>query len=268
MSLIQHAKAVEALTRALRPLSKGKELSDVKLLDTLRKVLKAAHSVPFAELISELERQSTEIDQRIAHTLEQRRELLLRSARDAKVPHMRFTNYDQIGAFKVTYKGKKVQLYVGSEALKELEETDGSKLFDVIQKEAEALDCQALSREELFLTLKDALRLVPAQGRQPDGWVPVRNLYPYVVLARQARSKRFLEKPEPSRFQGYSTAQFVYDLARFGREGWSFGNEILRTMTPNMATIREGKAMMLPSFETVEGPGPQLAVLRIDKKEA
>lgn len=267
MSFTQYHKVVGTLARALNAVGKKTNLSELQRADIIKKALKAARAVAFNDLISQLEQQSEELDRGIEETLKQRREDLLRAARDENVPHKRFTDFDRVSVFKITYKGRKVRLHIGSELLRILEEVDGRKLFEAIQKEASKLESEPFSREEYFEALKIAFSIARSKGQQKDGAVAVKTLYPYVVLARHTQIKQFLNSPGLKRFQEYSTAQFVYDLARFGRKGWSFGNEVISTQTPNMATISAGKTMTLPILDSVEGSSKPFATLMIKKKE-
>lgn len=61
----------------------------------------------------------------------------------------------------------------------------------------------------------------------------------------------------------YSSAQFVFDLARYGRSSWACGEYVLRTQTPNMNTVAAKKAVTLPDLDTVDKLGPQFAVLKV-----
>ena len=266
--LASSARAVDSLSRAIKEAMKSKDTSDIDRVVTLRKALKFARELPLSDLIAEVERTITQAEERIAAGLNERREQLLKAARDAAIPHKRFTEFDQVGVFKVTYKGKRVRLHLGSELAVEFDETDGRRVLDRIQAEKSALDRVPFSREEFFRMVKTALQLARAEGHQGDGGVPIRLLYPFLVLARQARSKEFLDAPKSRQFTEYPMVQFVYDLARFGRGGWALGTESLRTTGPNMATIQQGKAVMLPLLDSLDGTPTQLAVLRLERKEA
>ena len=93
------------------------------------------------------------------------------------------------------------------------------------------------------------MALAKAQGQARDGKVPIRRLYPLVVLVRQSQNERFVKRPEQKSSRNYPIAQFVYDLARFGQEGWIMQDERLSTQTPNMASIQKGTTVMLPSLD-------------------
>ena len=98
-----------------------------------------------------------------------------------------------------------------------------------------------------------------------EGWVAIRSFYTYAVLLRHLHFEEFTKKPERNKFRKYSPAQFVYDLARFGAKGWSVKNEMLRSRTPNMATVAAGKTMIVPDLKSAEGFGDQVSVMRIEK---
>jgi hypothetical protein len=110
--------------------------------------------------------------------------------------------------------------------------------------------------------------LAKITGQDQNGSVAIRTLYPLVVLVRQSRSEAFLKKPDSRTFKDYPLTQFLYDLARFGRDGWRCGEEILRTQTPNMATISQGKTLMLPGLDAQDGGNHRIALLWIEKREA
>ena len=61
-------------------------------------------------------------------------------------------------------------------------------------------------------------------------------------------------------------AQFVYDLARFGRDGWKTDRgERLCNQPPNMASIAKGTTVTLPSLDGDGSGGPQLGAVWVDK---
>jgi len=77
-----------------------------------------------------------------------------------------------------------------------------------------------------------------------------------------------VNKPSTRSFRGYSSAQFVFDLARFGRKDWSSGDETLRGQTPNMNTAAAGKSLTLPNLDELDKLGHQFALVRIEKDTA
>lgn len=257
---------LKRLAEGLRKIhTPNRPLSDTQLIDALSKSITAVKSFDLTGLLAALEKEARDLSARIQSTIEQRRQNLLGAARAAGLPHKRFGEFDRIGPFKVTYRGEKVCLELGSELAWELEQTDGEKLFDAIRQRLRTLEEQQFVRDDFFRTLKIALRLARDDGHEKDGWVPVRPLHAYVVVARNLQSAAFLQKPTAKTFHDYSTAQFVYDLARFGKNGWSCGDETLRSQTPNMRTVVAGKTITLPSLDGLDVAGEQFAKLRIAK---
>ncbi|GAB6064266.1 hypothetical protein [Deferrisoma palaeochoriense] len=266
MELKAQYQDFKKLTQILGKLCGRKELPDEKRIATLRSAIVAAQKLSLDGLLADLESELSDLERRINEHLTSRRERLLLAAREARVPHKRFGQYDRVGVFKVSYKGMKVRLEVGSEKVCEFAEGDGEKIFGRIQEEAAALEREPFSREGFLRTIKDACRIARERGQERDGWVQVRVLHGYVALLRHLQFEDFMKTPVAKKFRDYSSAQFAYDLARFGRSGWSLGDDMLRTMTPNMATVSAGKAITLPNLESVDTLGPQFAVLRVEKK--
>jgi hypothetical protein len=267
MDLKQITKDLQRLVGGLRKIHTSKRpLTDEQRVTILHDAAAAAKGMALDALISWLEQETREAEGRLQVAIERRRESLLLAARNENVHHKRFGEYDRVELFKVSYRGKKVRLELGSEPVCEFEEADGERILERIQQESERLEKEPFSRDEFFRTMKDAIRMARARGLERDGWVSVRTLFAYVMLLRNLGFEDFVRRPGSRSFRDYSTAQFVYDLARFGRGGWSLGDEILRAMTPNMATVAAGKAMTLPDLDSLETLGPQFAVLRIENK--
>ena len=65
-----------------------------------------------------------------------------------------------------------------------------------------------------FQSIKDTIGFARVRGQYHDGKVPIRELYPLVVLVRQSYDSGFLMHPDSKSFSDYSMAQFVYDFAR------------------------------------------------------
>lgn len=178
---------------------------------------------------------------------QRRREDLRRFAEEVNWVVTRMERFDYVGCFKVSYKQERVTVDVGSEMHGRIDVVDGSELFQYLDQTRKDLDGINFNRELFFRTLKFAISLARIQGRDSDGGkVPVRILYPLVVLVRQSLDERFFKLPIQKSFIDYSTARFVYDIARFGQGSWSVGDERLRTQTPNMETIAKGESMTLP----------------------
>ena len=174
---------------------------------------------------------------------------MLRSAKKYGWAAKRLANSDVVGCFRIEYKAARATVHLGSERLDAFDEADGTHLFARIEEAKTGLDGFPFEREGFFRSLKEAMALAKAQGQARDGKVPIRRLYPLVVLVRQSQDERFVKQPEQKSFRNYSMAQFVYDLARFGKDGWIIQDERLSTQTPNMASIQRGTTVRLPPLD-------------------
>lgn len=218
---------------------------------------------------AEVEAESRTLAEALESQLSSRREELLREAKSQGIPYRRYEGYDRVGPFKLTYSGKKkLRVELGSEWVEDLEEPRGAELFQKIMALQKQLESRPFDREVFFKQLKTAYRLASEGAADGDGWVPVRRVYACLSLVRNSQVEAFLQQPEKKHFEEYSTVAFVYDLARFGKDSWSSGQDSVQTRTPNMATLSaKGKSFTLPNLVEAEGNGPQLAVLRIRPRE-
>ena len=258
-------KALTKVKTAANALSKVKDPGLTETLSLVEKMITALRGARIDGVLQELELHRTELARDIDATLARRREDLHQAAKSAGWKARTLQNYDHVGFFRVEYKKDKVTLQIGSEKLKAFDEVDGQKVFSRIMEARTALESFPFERDAFFGTIKNALRLATIGGTHPQGKVPVREVYPLVVLVRQSQDKGFMKLPCQRNFGDYSICQFVYDLARFGKDGWGIGNgESLRSRTPNMSTIDGGKAITLPVLEG-EGRGTQFATLWIEK---
>ncbi|MGB9616796.1 MAG: hypothetical protein ACPL7J_05690 [Desulfomonilaceae bacterium] len=267
MDISKVVKDINRLNLAMKKLVSPKTVSDFEKVEQLKKALQEVRNVSIEELSSYLEQTLQQTQEVINRSLEERRETLLLSAREENLQCKRFGDYDRVDIFKVSYKGKKVRLEVGSESVCDFEESDGAKVLARIQEERRKLEESPFSRERFFQILQYAWLVAQREKKDTDGWAPVRLLHAYVAMLRNLDSDKFLKDPSPKKAQPYSTAQFVFDLARFGRHGWTCGEYVLRSQTPNMNTVAAKKALTLPDLEAVDRLGPQLAVLKIKKAE-
>ena len=259
-------RALGKARKTLAPLSNPVETSPTEAMSALAKAISALRAIRLESVLSDLDRQHAALILRWDEAFKRRRDDLARSARAAGWAVKRLRRYDFVGCFQVNYKQERVTLRVGSEVLTTLNEVDGFTLFSRIQEAKKQLDGFPFSRPDFFQSLKDAIRLARLQERDRDGKVPIRKLYPLLVLVRQSRDERFMEHPVLKSFTEYSMPQFVYDLARFGREGWKTDRgERLCNQPPNMASIDKGLTITLPSFNGDGSGGPQLGAVWIDK---
>lgn len=259
-------RELQVCVQTLRRLTeKGLSIFDREAL--LMKALSASRTLESPPLVAMFEKLKAESSGVIAEALGTRRESLLKAAQTAGLPTKRLQEYDRVGPFKVLYKGRKIRLDLGSETAAEVEVADGEEALNLIRKELSALGKDPFDRGAFFKSLRAAYRMIRDAGGTRDGWAPVRSLYACTALTRQMLSEDFMKNPGDKSFRPYSSAQFVYDLAQFGREGWIFDDEILRSQTPNMVSVASGKTMSYPNTESAEGPGNPIAVIRIEKRE-
>ena len=205
------------------------------------------------------------LERSVDEQLGRRREDLLHAAQRAGCRAERRQDYDHVDCFRVDYRRTRVNLKLGSEKWGAFDETDGRRIFDRIREARTALDAVPFSRDGFFDTVQAAIRTAAAKRIGRDGKVPIRRLYPLVVIERQLGDSRFLKEPSARRFDDYSMCQFIYDLARFGASGWSTPRgERLSSQTPSMREVAADRAVTLPVLEGTR-PGAQIAVLWIDK---
>lgn len=217
--------------------------------------------------IRHLDDEQAEHVRRREAALERRREHLARSAKTADWVVKRRKHYDFVDCFRVDYKKERVTISLGSEKLETSEEVNGEQLFSHLFAIRKELDEFPFDRLDFFQTLKDAIRLAVTLGRDRDGRVPIRDLYPLVTLVRQGRNERFLKKPDSKSFAEYPMAQFAYDLARFEHGGSTTGRgERLSNQPPNMADIASRKAVTLPVLGGRGGDGVQLGSIWIERE--
>ena len=259
-------KALDRARRTVNVLVKAQDTSPSARISDLGKAIAALRELEVARVLSDLNRQHAELVETRDNALKLRRENLARSASEAGWAVKRLKEYDFVGGFQVSYKLERVTLRLGSELLTTFDEPDGASLFSRLQEEKSKLEGFPFARQDFIESLKDAIHLARRQGKDRDGKVPIRTLYPLLVLARQGRDERFIKRPGSKSFTEYSMAQFVYDLARFGRDGWKTDRgERLCNQPPNMASIAKGATVTLPSLEGDGSGGPQLGSVWIDR---
>lgn len=256
-------RAVRAWTKASGPGTAAELPLFAKSVDALREVRSLDD-----DLLGVLDQRRAELARRVDEQLERRREDLLNAAQEAGRRALRRQDYDHVDCFRITYSRVRVTLELGSEKWGAFKETDGRVVFNRVMEARSELDSFPFSRDEFFETIKGAIGTARAKEPARDGRVPIRKLYPLVVVERQLRNQAFMKQPSASRFSDYSICQFIYDLARFGKSGWlSSHGERLCSRTPNMRTIATRGAVTLP---VLDRPGTgvqsqQIAALWIDK---
>ena len=133
MSFASYIKSLEALLRAIKPLAQNTDMSDMEREAALDKALSAAKVLDVNAIVVELQSQIDTAKHTLETALTRRREELHIAAKVNGVPNKRFSEYDFIGPFKISFKGRKVQIDVGSERVAEIQEPDGARLFEIIK---------------------------------------------------------------------------------------------------------------------------------------
>ena len=266
-SMSDTLKTLERACKQIAAVVKRQGISLNEAISVRDKAIAALQTLIDATLPKLKQERDSLIDHR-AVVFQRRRECLRRFAEEANWVVTRRESYDYVGCFKVSYRQERVTVDVGSEMHERIDEVDGSKLFKYLDQTRSDLDGINFDRELFFRTLKDAISLARIRGLDRDGKVPIRKLYPVIVLVRQSLDDRFLKLPVQKYFSEYSTAQFVYDIARFGRHSWSVGSERLATQPPNMDTVKRGGSMTLPWIDEHKRRNTQIGALWITRHNA
>lgn len=265
-SLPDVLRTLERVRKTLAPLAKAGDMSPADRNSALNKAIDALREIESGRVLSVLEHKRSELVRSREEAVKHRRENLARSAKEAGWPIKRLQAHDFVGCFEVSYKSERVTLRLGSELLANFNEPDGARLFSRLQEEKSKIDGFPFARTDFIESMKDAIHLARRQEKDRDGKVPIRKLYPLFVLIRQSRDDQFIKRPGTASFTEYPMPQFVYDLARFGQDGWKTDQgERLRTHTPNMASIAEGATVTLPSLDGDGSGGPQVGTIWIDR---
>lgn len=261
MTLSAVIGALDRAKRTLAPTMKSMKPNQAMSITSVDKAITALR--PLSKIFSDLEQHRVDLDREHQTALANRREDLLKTARDAQWSVARRGSYDFVGCFRVNYRNDRVTLRIGSEELTHFDETDGKGLFSRLVKEKEDLDTFPFVRSDFFRSIRGSIDLARSQNRHRDGKVPIRQLYPLVVLTRHSLDNVFIKRPLKKFFTEYSMAQFVYDLARFGKVSWKEDGYRLRTRTPNMDS--SGQSVTLPLLDRAGSDGHLVGVIWIER---
>ena len=264
-------KVLAKVTRALTALAKAVKTDPLQAYSARGKVVAALRDLDtrLDGWIRHLDgEQAVHVREREA-ALERRREDLRRSAETVGWRVLRRRDYDIVDCFRVDYKKERVTVRLGSERLDAFDEVDGKGLLSRLRAAREALDRFPFDRLGFLQDLKDAIGVAGALRRDRNGRVPIRKLYPLVALVRQTGNERFLKKPDSTTYADYPMTQFVYDFARFGREGWKTDRgERISNQPPNMATVAKGASVTLPVLDGRDADGVQLGSIWIERSRS
>ena len=265
-------KVLGKVTRALTPLTKTTKLDPGQAFSARGKAVVALRDLDtrLDGWIRDLKgEQDVHVREREV-ALERRRQDLRRSAEALGWRVLRRQDYDIVDCFRVDYKKARVTVRLGSERLDAFDEVDGRQLHSRLRAARETLDNVPFDRLGFFQVLKDAIGVAGALRRgDRNGRVPIRKLYPLVALVRQAGNERFLKRPDSKTYADYPMTQFVYDFARFGREGWRTEHgERVSNQPPNMATEAKGASVTLPVLDGRDAEGVKLGSICIERSHS
>ena len=264
-------KVLGKVTRALTALAKAAKADPEQAYSARERVVAALRDLD-ARLdgwVRHLDgEQAAHVREREA-ALDRRREDLRRAAEEVGWRVLRRRDYDLVDCFRVDYKNHRVTVRLGSERVDAFDEVDGKRLLARLRAAREALDRAPFDRLGFLQHLKDAVGVAGALRRDRNGRVPIRKLYPLVVLVRQIQNERFLKRPDSKTYADYPMTQFIYDFARFGREGWKTERgERVSNQPPNMATVAKGASVTLPVLDGRDTDGVQLGSIWIERSRS
>lgn len=256
------AKTIDRLSKTLAKWVKhqGGKAEDVLVI--AEKAVEDCKAIDFDAAQSAIERAHETLVKELSDSLGKRREELEKTAQTTGVPFKRSANSDQFDLLRLEYKREKVIVFIGSEKYKELAVADGAKLCENLRAELQKLRRPNYSRESFLRTLRLAIALAREAGKSKEGKSKVRDLFPFFVVALQMSSSDFVKKPSKNAFREYSMAEFAFELARFGEDGWQCGNQAIRSQGPNMGSQKE--ALMLPRKPGTTGAADQVLSLWVD----
>lgn len=269
--------SLEQTAKAFKVLNLSASVDDVGQLDRVEACMEALKTLPDAagwEAIQEqLSREAATRKQAVHEAEKDRREQLLLAAEGAGVKNKRYGDYDRIGILKIEYRGSKVRFILGSERIDEIAEANGERLFAHVQMLHKQLETNRTARARFAAQLLAAFRLAKIQSsNREDGRVLIRSIHAMMVLVRTAESERFHSSPASRNLEDYPITQFLYDLAKFGDEGWAFDDPVdsrikwrFTGQTPNMNTSFSRKSVMLPGLRGPEDIGEPIAFVRIER---
>lgn len=261
-------KVLGKVTRSLTALAKATKVDPGQAFSARNKAVAALRDLDtrLDGWIRDLDTEQAAHARQREAALERRREDLRRSAEAVGWKVLRRGDYDIVDCFRVDYKKDRVTVRLGSERLDAFDEVDGKGLLSRLRAAREALDRVPFDRLQFLQDLKGAIGVAGVLGRDRNGKVPIRKLYPFVALIRQTGNARFLKRPDSKTYADYPMTQFVYDFARFGRQGWKTERgERISNQPPNMADVAKGASVTLPVLGGQDTDGVQLGSIQIER---
>ncbi len=249
------ASAVAAATKATT--EAGSDAA--KELDA---ALELATQLDWTALVQRLKNARDEERSKRDTALQSRREKLLVSARAAGEPFSDGTRVVRVGVFRVEFEGELAVVSLGGIEVERTKESDGERLFKRLKELRAALEQSPFNRAELFKHMQASYATCRRAG-SPDEFVSIRDLHRELVLERARNSEAFRKRPEPKNVPSYPPHQFVFDLARFQREGFTVGDARIFTTTPSMR--ESAGTVFIPNLDhplVSETPAARLAIKR------
>jgi hypothetical protein len=235
------ASLLGKLAKALAAAVKSRAFGRAEYAKQIEAASKLAGQINWPEVKANLDREAGVVRERNEANLGSRREKLLQAASAAQWALQQGSQFDLIDIFHVFYEGGSVVVKLGGVLLERIPETDGGKVFARLQQLRTGLEQTPFNREGFFSLLKGAHAICRRAQPGDDEFVPVRELHREMILERARSSDLFRKSGELKNISPYTLPQFIFDLARFIRDGAVVGNERIMTHAPAM---RESKEMI------------------------
>ena len=241
------AGAIQRLGKVLVAAVKSRAFGRTDYAKQIEEASRLASQIDWAALKGTIEREASEVRERMETNLQSRREKLHQAAGAGQWHAQIGGQYDRIDIFQVEYEGATAVVKLGGVPCERVKEVEGEKLFARLKQLKAGLEKSPFQREVFFRQLKGAYGTCCRTSGTGDEFVPLREVHREMVLERARGSERFRKSGEAKSIEGYSLAQFVFDLARFVREGVTVGEERVVMPTPSMRESRE--AIHIPNLE-------------------
>lgn len=235
------ASLLNKLAKALAAAVKSRAFERPEYAKQIEEASKLAGQINWNDVKANIDREASVVRERNEANLTSRREKLLQAASAAQWAAQQGSQIDLIDIFQVVYEGAIVVVKLGGVPLERIQETDGEKVFARIRQLRTGLDQNPFHRESFFKLLKAAHAICRRTQLGGDEFVPVRELHREMVLERARSSDLFRKNADLKNIDPYPLTQFIFDLARFTRDGAILGTERIMTQTPAM---RESKEMI------------------------
>jgi hypothetical protein len=255
------AATLQKLCKVLGTAIKSRAFGKPQFAKEIQEASKLAAQVDWAGLKRAIDAEAKTSREQSDANLQVRREKLQQAAQAAKVPAAMGSQTDRVDIFRIEYMGALAIITLGGVEVEKSKESDGEKLFAHLLNLRASLEKTSFSREGFFRVLKAAHASCRMSGSFSDEFVPVRELHREILFERARGSDRFRKNPDPKSIEPYPMHYFVFDLARFIRDGNSFGTERLMTQTPSMRESKE--TIHIPNLEHPTGNETAAARLAI-----